>query len=83
MKQRVSHQLRMADVVVVNKTDLVEGEFPAIEQEIKTINPFAIIQESCNCDIDFEFGNSAIKKFYFDEVKTMPYPISIRWGLKF
>jgi G3E family GTPase len=26
MKQRVSHQLRMADVVVINKTDLTRGE---------------------------------------------------------
>ena len=74
MKKRVSHQLRMADVVVVNKTDLLDGGLESIETEIKKINPFAEIKQSSFCAIDFELGNSAINKFYFGEVKTMPRP---------
>lgn len=35
MKQRVSHQLRMADVVVINKCDLFEEKLNSIKDEIK------------------------------------------------
>lgn len=74
MKQRVSHQLRMADVVVINKCDLVDGGVEAVKKEIRKINPFSEIKQSTFCDIDFELGNSALNKFYFGEVKTMPRP---------
>jgi G3E family GTPase len=74
MKQRVSHQLRMADVVVINKCDLFEEKLDSIKEEIKKANPFAEIKETSYCKIDFELGNSAINKFYFGEVKTMPRP---------
>lgn len=74
MKHRVSHQLRMADVVVINKTDLLKTDLVPIENEIKKSNPFAEIKKSVFCDIVFELGNSAIDKFYFGDVKTMPRP---------
>lgn len=74
MKQRVSHQIRMADVVVINKTDLVENGLETIRTEIKKSNPFAEIRETTFCNIDFELGNSAINKYYFTQVKTMPRP---------
>ncbi|HSH20024.1 MAG TPA: CobW family GTP-binding protein [Draconibacterium sp.] len=74
MKQRVSHQIRMADFVVINKIDLVKNGLETIRAEIKKSNPFAEIKETSYCDIDFELGNSAINKFYFGEVKTMPRP---------
>lgn len=74
MKQRVNHQLRMADVVVINKTDLASEGTKTMEAEIKKINPFAEIKHSTYCNIDFELGNQAIGKFYFGNVKTMPRP---------
>jgi len=74
MKQRVMHQLRMADIVVINKTDLAKNSIPQISEEIKKINPFAEIKHSTFCNIYFELGTSAISKFYFGEVKTMPRP---------
>lgn len=74
MKQRVSHQLRMADVVVVNKCDLIEDGIDEVEREIRKNNPFAEIKQSTFCAIDFELGNSAVNKFYFNEAKTMPRP---------
>ena len=74
MKQRVNHQLRMADVVVINKTDLGFGGTEAMEKEIKKINPFAEIRRATYCNIDFELGNTAISKFYFADVKAMPRP---------
>lgn len=74
MKQRVFHQLRMADVVVINKTDLIETGTESIRAEIKKVNPFAEIKETSFCNIGFELGNSAINKFYFGELKTMSRP---------
>lgn len=74
MKQRVSHQIRMADVVVINKTDLAENSVKIIRSDIKKANPFATIRETTFCNIDFELGNSAINKYYFGEVKTMSRP---------
>lgn len=74
MKQRVSHQLRMADVVVINKTDLLENGTDSIRSEIIKSNPFAEIRETTFCNIDFELGNPVIDKYYFTSVKTMPRP---------
>ena len=74
MKQRVSHQLRMADVALINKTDLAPRGTEAIEQEIKKINPFAQIKRSTFCNIDFQIGEGAISKFYIGEIKTLPRP---------
>ena len=74
MKQRVTHQLRMADVVVINKTDLIENDTETIREEIKQINPFAEIRESTYCNIDFELGNMTLNKFYFDNEKPMARP---------
>lgn len=74
MKQRVSHQLRMADVVVINKMDLLENGTEAIRSEIKKINPFAEIRETTYCSIDFELGSPSIDKFYLGAVKTLPRP---------
>lgn len=74
MKQRVSHQLRMADVVLINKTDLASQGTEAIEQEIRKLNPFAQIKRSTFCNTDFQPGDEAVGKFYFGEIKTLPRP---------
>jgi len=74
MKQRVTHQLRMADIVIINKTDLAINGVDRIFDEIKKINPFAEIVKSTFCNIDFELRNSAINKIYFGETKAMPRP---------
>jgi G3E family GTPase len=74
MKQRVSHQIRMADVVVINKTDLIKTGTEQIRAEIKKANPFSEIRETTFCDIDFELGNSAVKKFYLGELRAMSRP---------
>lgn len=74
MKQRVIHQLRMADEVVINKTDLPGLDIEKLRVEIKKLNPFARIAETTFCNIDFQLGNQALNKFYFGEMKTLPRP---------
>ena len=73
-KQRVIHQLRMADIVVINKTDLLENGAEDLKKEIKSINPFAEIKESFYCDIDFEIGISAVDKFYISKEQPLDRP---------
>lgn len=66
MKQRMEHQIRMADVVLVNKTDLLESDAGPVVEEIRKMNPFADIKTTTFCNVDFELGNSSISKFYPD-----------------
>ncbi len=73
-KQRVVHQIRMADEVIINKLDLVNAGIDDLKKEIKSINPFAKINESHFCDIDFEVGNVTMNKVYFSEVNTLARP---------
>jgi len=74
MKQRVIHQLRMADIIVINKTDLLTGSVDELKNELAKVNPFAEITESVFCDIGFELGSLPREKFYFDQVEPMGRP---------
>ncbi len=74
MKERVTHQLRMADIVLINKIDLAENNTTSVQEEIKKTNPFAEIYLTTFCDIGFELGNKAADKFYFGGTKAMPRP---------
>jgi G3E family GTPase len=74
MQQRVIHQLRMADVVAINKIDLLPDNSEAIKSEIKKINPFAEIVESSFCNIDFLPASNPTAKYYFDQVNPMEKP---------
>lgn len=74
MKQRVFHQLRMADFVVINKIDLPDVNIENLRIEIKKSNPFAKILESAFCNFDFELGKTALNKLYFGEMKTLARP---------
>ncbi len=74
MKERVTHQLRMADIVVINKTDLARERTEILIEHIKRINPFAEIKTTTFCDTDFELGNASINKYYFDDIKTLARP---------
>jgi G3E family GTPase len=48
-------QIAFADVVLLNKTDLVsEADVKAIETRIRSINPYAIIHRTERCALDLE-----------------------------
>jgi G3E family GTPase len=72
MKQRVNQQIRMADIVLINKVDLVKDHY--LSEEIKKLNPFAEIKETVYCNVDFELGKSAVSKFYMDSAAPMKRP---------
>ncbi|HPG40836.1 MAG TPA: GTP-binding protein [bacterium] len=50
---RVIHQVRIADTVLINKTDLGNCNEPAIHNRIRELNPFADIRVTQFCDIPF------------------------------
>jgi G3E family GTPase len=51
---RNAHQIRVADTVILNKCDLVNGSSDEAEKRIKSLNPFARIIKTSWCGIDFE-----------------------------
>lgn len=73
-KQRVCHQLRMADVVIINKTDLAANKTDYIKTEISKINPFAEIRESTFCTVDLELGKVYVNKVSNAEQKPLSRP---------
>jgi G3E family GTPase len=51
---RVTHQIRVADLVLVNKMDLVDQTLETISERIRGINPFAIIKGTSYCQFPLE-----------------------------
>jgi G3E family GTPase len=47
---RAAHQVRVADTVIINKTDLAPDQLPAIQERISSLNPFATVQTACYCE---------------------------------
>jgi G3E family GTPase len=73
MGQRLNHQIRMADKVLINKTDRVEN-VDELHDEIRKINPFAEIRKTAFCNVDFKPGDAAVSKFYPDPGKPLARP---------
>jgi G3E family GTPase len=73
MKQRVMHQIRMADVILLNKADMVD-DAGHVEQEVKELNPFATVKKTVFCDIDFDPESMTVQKFYLDSVTPLERP---------
>ncbi len=68
------HQIRMADFIVINKTDLLENGLETVKSEIKKINPFARISETTYCNTGFETGSLPVGKFYLNNTESLNRP---------
>ena len=55
---RIQHQVRIADTVLVNKTDRSGTGMEEIQEWIRTLNPFAAIKETRWCDTSLELAES-------------------------
>jgi G3E family GTPase len=53
MQQRVVHQVRMADVIIINKSDLGAGEIPEISRSLRSLNPYAPVEVAEYCRVPF------------------------------
>ena len=54
MQTRIIHQIRIADTIILNKTDLVEIKDDGLIQLIKNVTPFAKILPTSFARIEFE-----------------------------
>lgn len=61
MQTRVNHQIRIADTVIINKTDLVDGKDDGLDQLIKNLNPFARIILTSYARIGFDSKKPMMK----------------------
>jgi G3E family GTPase len=63
LNTRLNHQVRMADSIIINKTDLVNEAEDTITQQVRKLNPFASIRTASFAKIDFE-RVQPVMKFY-------------------
>lgn len=63
LQTRVNHQIRIADVVILNKVDLVDSETDGLVQVIKKLNPFAAIEFTAFAKVEFNLYKSVLKFF--------------------
>ncbi len=60
---RMTHQVRIADTVVLNKSDLTsENGITLVEQRIKELNPYADVVQSQHCQMDITSIFSVLTK---------------------
>ncbi len=74
MEQRLQQQIRMADVLLVNKTDLAGEDVPEIVKLIRELNPFAEIHSTTYCKIPFQLFRVPVSRFYRDIPGIMGRP---------
>jgi len=63
LQTRVNHQVRIADTIIVNKSDLAENKANTVIQRIKYLNPFATVLATSFAQIAFK-GKKSIMKFF-------------------
>ena len=61
LQTRVNHQIRIADTLIINKTDLAEDENDELVYLIKKLNPFAGIQLATFARVSFDLNKPVMK----------------------
>lgn len=73
MGQRVAHQIRMADVLLLNKADLQE-ETEQVERAVREMNPYAETIKTVYCNIEVHLGDPAVEKLYSSPINPLGRP---------
>ncbi|MEL7587493.1 MAG: CobW family GTP-binding protein [Prolixibacteraceae bacterium] len=63
MQGRIIHQLRIADTVILNKTDLSGGKMTIVRDEVRKINPFARLIPAVFAKVDVDDLAKALNMF--------------------
>ncbi|WP_321286000.1 GTP-binding protein [uncultured Sunxiuqinia sp.] len=74
LKVRMDHQLRSADTIILNKTDLLKGSTDDLLTKIKAINPFAKIVEGKYGQVDIIDYKRALNLFPEDQASALGRP---------
>jgi G3E family GTPase len=67
---RIQHQVRVADRVVINKTDLESSKLEEIKKWVRYLNPFASIVPASYCEINMDFDD--------DEEEEEANPVALK-----
>lgn len=67
LQTRVVHQIRIADTIIVNKTDLAETRMDDVILQVKKLNPFAEISPTTFANVDFTSSKKVMKFFPANE----------------
>lgn len=54
LQTRINHQIRIADTIILNKTDLVGGNINLVTEELRKLNPFAVIEAVSYAQVSFQ-----------------------------
>ncbi len=63
IRSRLEHQIRIADTVIINKSDIAAEEVETVQLAVKKINPFATVISSSFAKIDFVGLKNSMKFF--------------------
>lgn len=63
IRSRLEHQIRVANTVVVNKTDLAGSEIDFVIESVKKINPFATVEKSSFAHINIDTKKNTFNFF--------------------
>lgn len=74
LQTRVNHQIRIADTVIINKTDLADPKDEGLEMQIRKLNPFTSIILTSFARVGFEQGKSTMKFMPVHEVTEAGRP---------
>jgi G3E family GTPase len=61
LRNRLEHQIRIADTVIINKSDLAEEEAEQLRVKIKKINPWAVLVKTSFAKVVFEDTEAAVR----------------------
>ena len=67
IRSRLEHQIRIADTVIVNKSDIAGGNIELVINAVKKINPFAAVERSSFARIGFEGKKNPLVFFPSEE----------------
>jgi G3E family GTPase len=74
IRTRLEHQIRIADTVVVNKSDSACGYIETVIEAVKRINPYASIQLTSFARTGFDMKKSPLRLFYSGRGRTSNRP---------
>ncbi len=63
LQTRIAHQIRIADTIIINKTDLVGDTLSDVILQVKNLNPFAETLPTTYSNVDFT-RNKKVMKFF-------------------
>lgn len=67
LRNRILHQLRIADTIIINKTDVAAEKVESVMAEVKKINPFARIVKATYAQVDIRNQKRNLNLFPVNE----------------